>query len=168
MSKELEIENTFLLAKVPLKVIKEWKKDFTKDIYYPQDSDNPQIRLRQRGDRYMITKKYPLVKNDLSTMVEETIKLTKAEYSFFATNLAGKSVAKNRYSMDFDDYVIEIDEYLELLSPLIVLDIEWRRKRGSYASIIKEFNAVKEITNVSALAAGKMAGKTYDQIKNQF
>ena len=135
------------------------------DTYYPPNTDNPQIRLRQRGDRCILTKKYPLVGNDLSTMVEESINLTESEYKFLNQSLAGHKIIKNRYSRNFGDYLIEIDEYLEDLKPLIVLDIEWFTHRQIDTEIISQFDVIKEITDISVLAAGKIAGKSYADIK---
>ncbi|MBA3679505.1 hypothetical protein H0W80_04980, partial [Candidatus Saccharibacteria bacterium] len=68
MANEIEKEQTYLLNSLPVDLTG-WKKEYTKDVYLPPNSDNPQIRLRQRGDTYFMTKKYPLVEGDLSTMV---------------------------------------------------------------------------------------------------
>ena len=163
--KAIERENTYLLKQLPTSLIKNWSKEFVKDIYYPPYTDNPQIRLRQRGSNYYLTKKYPLKEGYLSEMVEESIHLSQEEKLFLETSLKGKGVSKNRYSKEFTQYILEVDEYLEELKPLLVLDIEWKDSYSNPQEILKLFEISCEITNKSVLAAGKIAGKTYDEIK---
>ena len=163
--REIEKEDRYLLKQLPISLLDDWRKETIVDIYYPNDSDNPQIRLRQRGSRYLLTKKCPLVDDDLGTMVEETIRLSEEEKNFLDKHLPGKIISKNRYSKDFQNYKIEIDEYLGDLKPLAILDVEWRKNRGEIDKVIQEFDVLKEITNISNLAAGRIAGKSYDEIK---
>ncbi len=167
MAKEIEQENTYLLSSVPEDVRREWECEFTKDTYYPPDTRNPQLRLRQRGESsYFLTKKYPKVEGDLSAMIEETIHLSEKEFSFLEISLRGLTIAKNRYKKQFNEYTIEIDEYIGDLAPLIVLDIEWEGERPKVE--LKDFDIIKEITNTAALAAGQIAGKKYEEIKKYF
>lgn len=161
--KEIEKENTYLLSSIPDEV-RSWDSETVLDIYIPEQSDNPQIRLRSRGDTRFITKKYPLVENDLSTMVEETINLSEEEFNYLKNSVKGNYLAKTRYKKVFGDVIVEVDEYLDNLSPLMVLDIEWvSAKPGS--DILSIFDIDKEITQSGSLAAGKIAGKSYDEIK---
>ena len=162
MAAEIEKEKTYLLNQLPDNLT-EWKLEYTKDIYLPPDSDNPQIRLRQRGRSFYITKKYPKVEGDLSTMIEETISLSEFEFDFLSTNLEGKVLEKNRYSKRKDDHIFEVDEYLGDLSPLKVLDIEWIDTPPTEDEI-KHFKISREITQTKELAAGKIAGKSYSDI----
>lgn len=163
MTKEIEKEQTYLLETLPADLT-EYNLEYTKDTYYPPQNNNPQIRLRQRGDHFFLTKKYPKVEGDLSTMIEETIHLSKLEFEFLDKSLEGKSIEKNRYSRKTGDLIIEIDEYLGQLNPLKVLDIEWESEKPTDA-ILGLFKIQKEITQVKELAAGKLAGKSYDEIK---
>jgi CYTH domain-containing protein len=162
MAHEIEREKTYLLSEVP--DVSQWAEEYTKDIYFPPDTNNPQIRLRQRGNTKFLTKKYPEVEGDLSTMIEETIRLSDSEYDFFEKSLKGKAIEKRRYSKRIGSLVFELDEYLGDLAPLVVLDIEWEDEAPS-ESTLQEFPIVKEITNVDKLAAGKIAGKTYKEIE---
>ena len=43
------------------------------DVYIPDNVENPQVRLRKRGDRFYLTKKYPIRTHDLSEMREDTL-----------------------------------------------------------------------------------------------
>lgn len=167
MAKEIEKENTYLLSSVSEDVRRGWECEFTKDTYYPPDTNNPQLRLRQRGEAsYFLTKKYPKVEGDLSTMIEETIHLSEKEFSFLEISLRGLTITKNRYKKQFNEYTIEIDEYIGDLAPLIVLDIEWEGERPKVE--LKDFDIIKEITNTAELAAGQIAGKRYEEIKKHF
>jgi CYTH domain-containing protein len=109
-----------------------------------------------------LTKKYPKIEGDLSTMIEETIYLSLIEYTWLESKVAGNVLEKNRYSKEFEGYIIEIDEYLGELAPLVVMDIEYEIAKP----IITPFEEliVKEITQNSSLAAGKIAGKKYEDI----
>jgi adenylate cyclase len=159
----IEKESTFLLNSIPKDII-EWKKEYTKDTYLPPDAGHPMIRLRKRGDALFMTKKYPKVAGDFSTMIEETINLIDYEYAFFEQSLVGNVLEKTRYSKEFNGYVIEIDEYLGDLAPLKVMDIEWD---GEVQNLdLSRFDIRKEITQQNSLAAGNLAGKKYHDIEN--
>jgi CYTH domain-containing protein len=159
---EIERETTYLLNSIPANR-SDWKLEHTKDTYLPPDAGHPMIRLRKRGQQLFMTKKYPKVPGDFSTMIEETINLLDYEYEFLETNLVGNVLEKNRYSKKFDGYIIEIDEYLGKLAPLKVMDIEW--EGGPQKLDLSMFDIKKEITQNNNLAAGNIAGKNYADIK---
>jgi CYTH domain-containing protein len=160
---DIEKESTFLLNSIP-KDLSDWKKEYTKDTYLPPDSGHPMIRLRKRGDKLFMTKKYPKVAGDFSTMIEETINLLDYEYTFLEENLSGNVLEKTRYSKQFEGYIIEIDEYLDDLAPLKVMDIEWD---GEVQELdLSQFDIKKEITQQNSLAAGNLAGKKFSEIEN--
>lgn len=160
---EIEKEVTYLLATLP-DDLSGWREDFLADTYIPETSENPQIRLRQRGDTFFITKKYPKDPSDLSTMVEETINLSEAEYNYLKQSVGGKYLAKTRYMKEISGMTVEIDVYQDNLAPLLVLDIEWSDIAPD-DKFIQQFDVVQEITQSASLAAGRIAGKTYDEIK---
>ncbi len=163
MSHDIEQEHTYLLQNLPAD-IDTWESEFLADTYIPDTAENPQIRLRQRGETYFITKKYPKNEGDLSVMIEETIHLKKDEYDFLKKAIPGKYLAKNRYKKELPGMVIEIDAYQDNLHPLIVLDIEWTDTMPD-ETILSSFDIKKDITQVHELAGGQMAGKTYEQIQ---
>lgn len=163
MSHEIEKEQRYILKSLPSD-ISSWNMEFLADTYIPEDSHNPQIRLRQRGDTFFITKKYPKNQGDLSVMVEETISLTDIEYRYFRKNLPGKYLAKNRYKKVDGDTIIEVDEYQDELKPLIVMDLEWSSTEPN-KKFVGQFNISQNITQINELAGGQLAGKTYGQIK---
>jgi CYTH domain-containing protein len=159
---EIERETTYLLNSIPTN-LSDWKLEYTKDTYLPPDAHHPMIRLRKRGDQLFMTKKYPKVAGDFSTMIEETINLLDYEYEFLENNLKGNVLEKNRYSKKFAGYTIEIDEYLSNLAPLKVMDIEWDGEPQELD--LSMFDIKKEITQNNNLAAGNLAGKNYADIE---
>jgi adenylate cyclase len=159
---DIEKESTFLLNSIPNNLL-DWKKEYTKDTYLPPDAGHPMIRLRKRGEQLFMTKKYPKVPADFSTMIEETINLLDYEYAFLEKNLIGNVLEKTRYSKKFDGYVIEIDEYLGDLAPLKVMDIEWDSEVQNLD--LSTFDIKKEITQQNNFAAGNLAGKSYKDIE---
>lgn len=159
---DIEKESTFLLNSIPT-TLTNWKKEYTKDTYLPPDANHPMIRLRKRGRQLFMTKKYPRIPGDFSTMVEETINLLDYEYEFLEKNLQGNVLEKTRYSKKFDGYTIEIDEYLGDLAPLKIMDIEWENE--SQELDLSEYDIKKEITQQNSLAAGNLAGKKYSDIE---
>jgi adenylate cyclase len=159
---EIEKESTFLLNSIPTN-LSDWKKEYTKDTYLPPDALHPMIRLRKRGEQLFMTKKYPRIPNDFSTMIEETINLLDHEYEFLEKNLKGNVLEKTRYSKKFNGYIIEVDEYLGDLAPLKVMDIEWENEPQELD--LSSFDIKKEITQQNSLAAGNLAGKKYTDIE---
>ncbi len=158
----IEKESTYLLNSLPSN-LSDWKKEYTKDTYLPPNAEHPMIRIRKRGNRLFMTKKYPKFPGDFSMMIEETINLLDYEYDYFEKNLIGKVLEKNRYSKKFEGYIIEIDEYLSDLNPLIVMDIEWDNE--IIPLDLSKFDISKEITQQNNLAAGNLAGKRYKEIE---
>lgn len=162
MSIHIEKESTYLLNSIPTD-LSDYKMEYTKDTYLPPDARHPMIRLRKRGEQLFLTKKYPKVAGDFSTMIEETINLLDYEYAFFEKNLQGNTLEKNRYSKKIDGYIIEIDEYLGDLAPLKIMDIEWDAEILDID--LSKFDINKEITQQNNLAAGNLAGKKYSEIE---
>lgn len=60
MNQELELELTFLAKELPTG-IKETKPTRIVDVYIPDTPGHSHLRLRQKGDRYEITKKTPSI-----------------------------------------------------------------------------------------------------------
>jgi CYTH domain-containing protein len=124
---------------------------------------NPQIRLRQRGETYFLTKKYPKDGVDLSVMIEETISLSEAEYAYFRKNVPGNYLAKTRYKKESNGIIIEVDAYQDALSPLILVDFEWTDHMPG-DELLAQFKITQNVTQINELAGGQLAGKTYEQI----
>ncbi|MBR9692784.1 hypothetical protein GOV07_02515, partial [Candidatus Woesearchaeota archaeon] len=89
MSHEIEHERTFLAKELPAGLEKCEHKEIA-DIFLPTDSKHPVLRIRKKGDKYEITKKYPVDEGDKSIQHEFTTPLTKEEYDELAAGVKGK------------------------------------------------------------------------------
>jgi CYTH domain-containing protein len=119
---ETELERTFLAKFLPENI---FHCNFTelKDNYIPKEATHPIIRIRKRGDKMVITKKYRKDEDNASVMIEETIPLTLEEYSFL-DKLEGKKFSKHRYVYEYKPgKYCEIDIYQESLKGLVLIDL---------------------------------------------
>ena len=74
---ELEIEKRFLVPEEKVEelmgtVIADSKK-MMNDVYIPNGDVHKDLRLRQKNDEFVITRKRPLVEGDSTKMIETTI-----------------------------------------------------------------------------------------------
>lgn len=74
----IEIEKTYLCPRLPTEYIAGEPMRMI-DVYIPETSPHPKLRLRQKGTHYEITKKTP-IDGDPSRQLEETISVTKEEF----------------------------------------------------------------------------------------
>lgn len=80
MNQELELELTFLAKELP-EGIKTIRPTRIVDIYIPDTPEHSHLRLRQKGEKYEMTKKMPVVEGNASEQIEQTIPLTEEEFT---------------------------------------------------------------------------------------
>lgn len=158
----MELEKTFLLKKIP-EGLKDCKSIEIFDIYIPQSVLHPILRIRKRGEVFEITKKSPIDLNDSSEQSEETILLTKEEFSDFL-KLDGKRVRKIRYYYPINNKTAEIDVFLDDLKGLALVDVEFSSDEEKSSFIMPDFCLV-EVTQEKGTAGGILAGKKYSDIQ---
>ena len=161
MSDELELELTFLAKELPPE-IESTSPTRIVDIYIPDTPGHPHLRLRQKGDKYEITKKTPVLDDDASRQIERTIPLTKDEFTALA-GCSNKRVAKDRYKLNVDGKLAEIDVFLEDLTGLVLIDFEFRTFQEK-ANFIAPSITLADVTQEDFIAGGLLAGKKYDEI----
>lgn len=161
MDQELELELTFLVKELP-KEIENVEPVRILDIYIPETSDHCRLRLRQKGDKYEITKKTPVTEGDASEHIERTIPLTKQEFDALA-KCSQKTVVKNRYKAKIDGKIAEVDVFLEKLKGLVLIDFEFnsREEKDSFQSPTV---VLADVTQEEFIVGGVLAGKSYDDI----
>ena len=145
MSDELELELTFLAKGLPPE-IESTSPTRIIDIYIPDTPGHSHLRLRQKGDKYEITKKTPVLDDDASRQIERTIPLTKDEFTALA-GCSNKRVAKDRYKLNIDGKLAEIDVFLEDLTALVIIDFQLRdlqQKPNFIAQTKKQVHESKE------------------------
>ena len=161
MSQELELELTFLAKELP-ENIKTAKPTRIVDIYIPDTPEHSHLRLRQKGEKYEITKKMPIVEGDASEQIEQTISLTKEEFAALS-NCSKKRVAKDRYNVEIEGKMAEIDVFVDELKGLVLMDFEFNTIEEK--STFKMPNiALADVTQEEFVAGGLLAGKTYNDI----
>ena len=89
----IEIEKTFLVKQLPQN-LSSYQSFKIKQGYL--SSTHPVLRIRQKGDKYEITKKIPLKPNDFSAVEEINIPLTKDEFNKL-WSLTERNLQKTRY-----------------------------------------------------------------------
>lgn len=160
MSEELELEKTYLLAKLPPGLI-DCKYIEIIDIYIPLSKAHPNLRIRKKGDKIELTKKTP-INNDASKQTEHTIPLSQEEFNALQA-VPGKRVRKLRYFYPVNKQIAEIDVFQDELSGLVLADFEFTSSEAKESFKAPDFCLV-EITQEEFIAGGYLAGKTYKDI----
>lgn len=76
MNQELELELTFLAKKLP-EGIRAIAPTRIVDIYIPDTPEHSHLRLRQKGEKYEITKKMPVLEGNASDRLNRQYRLQK-------------------------------------------------------------------------------------------
>lgn len=161
MSTEIEYEKTYLLRSLP-EGIKNAKYVLIRDVYIPDTDRHPHLRLRQKDDLYVITKKCPVTGADSSKQYEHTIELTKDEFDALAA-CSRKDFVKRRYFMNLAGRSAEIDIYQEKLQGLAVIDFEFDNEDEKDEFMTPDF-VLADVTQDEAVAGGYLAGKSIEDI----
>lgn len=159
---ETELELTYLAKELPSDLATKPSKMLV-DIYYPSDDPHPLLRIRQKGDKYEITKKVMASGTDSSHMLEHTIVLSAEEFAAL-TAAPGKRVAKRRYDFEYQGRKAEIDVFEGELSGLVVVDFEFTDRDDQLSFAMPDF-CLADVTQEAFIAGGKLAGKTYADIQ---
>lgn len=160
----IEQELTYLAASFP-KGIENITPTRLKDVYIPDTNGmHPQLRLRQKGDKYEITKKVPLTEGDASAHTELTIPLKEDEFLALEKS-SNKIVVKDRYVIDIDGHQAEVDVFIGDLEGLVLIDFE-------FANEVVKNNftppgvCLVDVTQEKFIAGGLLAGKNYSDIQS--
>ncbi|CCE54555.1 hypothetical protein [Corynebacterium casei] len=158
----IEIERTFLVAEVPEWLEKMQPEEMT-DYYLPSDmSTHPKLRLRQKGDKYEITKKSVVVDGDASQQLESTIKLSSLEFEALR-NCSSRKVSKRRYSVDTENWTTEFDVFTGSLKGLILVDFEFKDEKSMREFVAPDYCGA-DVTQEDFIAGGMLAGRTLNDI----
>jgi CYTH domain-containing protein len=151
--KTVEFEKTFLLRYVP--GLKGCNSVEISDIYIPESSVHPVVRIRKIGDRMELTKKQPVDGKDSSEQSEHTIILSKEEYDSLR-KIPGKELLKRRYFLG----AAQIDVFHGKLEGLVMADFEFRSRQEMGAFRPPVF-CLADVTQKKAFAGGMLCGKSY-------
>ncbi len=159
----IEQELTYLAASFP-EGIESATPTRLKDVYIPDtDGVHPQLRLRQKGDKYEITKKVPLKEGDASAHTELTIPLKEDEFLALEKS-SSKIVEKDRYVIDIDGHPAEIDVFVGDLDGLVLIDFEFNDEAAKN-NFTPPSVCLVDVTQEKFIAGGLLAGKSYSDIQ---
>jgi CYTH domain-containing protein len=158
----LEIEKTYLVKFLP-EDLKNCDYKELIDIYIPESSAHPDLRIRKNGDKYEITRKRPIDLADSSRQDENTISLSKEEFEYF-NQLSGKRVRKIRYLYEYNNFMAEFDLFQDNLKGLVLADFEFKSDKEKDIFIMPNF-CLAEVTEEVFIAGGVLAGKGYKDIE---
>lgn len=159
----IELERTFLAQSIPAD-LSSCPAKVIRDLYVDNGTPHADLRLRQNGDDYEMTRKRPVSGTDSSKQLETTIELTAVEWQSLAAT-AGKKIEKTRYYYPYQKHTAEFDVFIGDLAGLVLIDFEFTDEAAMHDFKIPEF-CLADITQEEFIAGGVLAGKSYTDIAN--
>jgi len=160
---EIELEKTYLVKEIPPEIKGVIPTEIL-DIYIPSNTKHPILRIRKRGNNHSITKKKPIHGTDSSEQSEETILLSEEEFTELS-QIKGKRLRKNRYTIKNDGITLDLDIFLDDLEGLVLVDFEFSSVEAKNSFVIPNW-CVADVTQDELIAGGVLAGKKYLDIEN--
>ena len=157
----IEIEKTFLVKQVPNNLF-QYKSQSIKQGYI-SPSPSP-LRIRQKGDKFELTKKIPLKPGDFSSADEINIYLTKYEFNKLWP-LVEKSLEKTRYIIPLENNLVaELDVFEKELEGLSFVEVEFTSQEQMDSFVPPDWFG-KDITQEDFSANVFLAGKSFSEIE---
>jgi len=163
----IEREYTFLVNELPGN-LGDFPSIIVSDSYVPASEEHPILRIRRRGDKCEITKKYPAdskdggISGDSSRQVEHTIPLLGAEYDVLDA-CEGKRLKKRRFFYEADGVKSDIDVFLGDLIGLATADFEFESEEEMLVFEAPSFVGA-DVSQELMIAGGILCGKSYVDI----
>lgn len=167
---ELEIEKRFLVPEDKVQQLKSHivadSKVVMNDVYVPNGDAHKDLRLRQKGDKYMATRKRPVKEGDSTTMLETTIELSKYEFDALSSDIE-TNVEKERYAVTISNWKGELDIFTGRHTGLVVVEFEFSNE-ADLAEFEQNSNLnLVDITNIEWLAGGRLAEINAETLKSK-
>ena len=160
MATSMELEKTYLCPEVPAQYVSGEPTRII-DVYIPEASAHPTLRLRQNGDTYEITKKTP-VDNDPSRQLEETIQLTKEEFGALL-GASMRRIEKLRVPLVYDGFEGELDVFGGEHTGLVLVDFEFVNTDDKEKFRPPSFCSA-DVTLEDAIAGGILSGLKHEEL----
>lgn len=167
---ELEIEKRFLVLEEKVEKIKSFivpnSKVLMNDVYIPNGDAHKDLRLRQKGNKYMITRKRPIKEGDSTIMSETTIELSKYEFDALSSGIKS-NVEKERFLVNISEWRGELDIFSGRHTGLVIVEFEFQNE-ADLADFEKnaKLNLV-DVTNIEWIAGGRLAEIDSDTLKQK-
>lgn len=163
MANVTEIERTYLAKSIPDGLTKSKHARIT-DIYFPASVLHAKLRIRQKDERFEITKKTILDEANAGVQREENISISDAEFEALAKG-DGRKVAKTRYFYSYKGFTAEFDVFEAPLLGLILIDFEFKNFEEFQTFTIPDF-CLDDVTQEEFIAGGVLAGQTLEQVNH--
>lgn len=160
----IELELTYLARSLPTN-LKELPSKKIIDRYVAGGSLHSSLRIRMNGDNYELTRKAPVSRGDASTQSETTIVLNRAEFESLS-HTKSEVVEKTRYYFAHENKTAEFDVFEGDLSGLVLIDFEFGNEEEKKSFAMPDF-CLADVTQEDFVAGGMLAGKSYDDIKEE-
>lgn len=157
----LELERTFLARSLPDDLRSHPHKRIV-DLYVKNGTDHCDLRIRQNGDCYEITRKRPVEGTDSSRQEEQTIALEKIEFEGLS-RADVRRVEKTRYDYPHHELIAEFDIFEGALAGLVLIDFEFESEEAMRAFTPADF-CLADVTQDASVAGGVLAGKSYEDL----
>ncbi len=156
----LEIEKTFLIKNLPENLLSYPSLKIKQG--YISSPPSP-LRIRQKGDKYELTKKTFIKENDKSSAEEITIFTTEYEFLKLWT-LVEQSLEKTRYLIPLNNGLIaELDIFEKKLEGLQFVEVEFK-SQNEMDNFIPPSWFGRDITQEDFSSNSFLAGKKYSDL----
>jgi CYTH domain-containing protein len=109
-------------------------------------------------------KKNPVSKGDFSEHIEDSINLEKKEYEALYA-CSNKRVSKNRYKVEINGYVAEVDVFTGDMTGLVLIDFEFKN-REEHDKFKTPDCCLVDVTQELTIRGGQLAGQKYEDIED--
>lgn len=162
MSKELEIERTYLAKYLPEDIYSCEFKDI-EDWYLPKGAPHCYLRVRNSNGSFVITKKEEVSAGDASTHFEHSIKLTNEEYQSLKTT-DSHILKKRRYFYPYQGRMAEIAVFYGGLQGLVLIEFEFENREDFLNFSMPDF-CLADVTQEECFAGGVLCHESIDLLK---
>lgn len=157
----LEIEKTFLVKKIPVNLGKYQSKKIKQGYFSKQPSP---LRIRQKDDKFEITKKIPLRAGDFQAAEEINIPLKTEEFELLWPQIIA-ALVKTRYLIPLaDGLTAELDVFEGPLSGLAFVEVEFENEAACESFIAPDWFGA-DVTQEQFSSNAFLADKTYAEIE---
>lgn len=163
MSSEVEIEKTYLAKFLPAGM-SDCRSEKMLDIYLPKESKHAKLRVRQKGDSFVITKKNKIEEKASSVYLEESIELSPLEFAALE-KIEGNRVSKTRYYFPYKKQVAEIDVFSGKLEGLVLVDFEFKNSQDLKSFTMPDF-CLADVSSETIIAGGVLCHKSIKSLAN--
>ena len=135
-----EIERKFLVKDFPIDLIRKGEAHRITQGYIIKE-DNKELRVRQKGHNYYLTEK----SGDGLAREETELPISEEVYDLLWSYTEGRQIKKIRYTFEYQNHTLELDDFGGPLEPLTILEVEFNSEDEAKDFTPPEF-AEEEIT----------------------